>query len=60
MAGESRRPGPATVVPEKFPLPPTVRAWYRAHNGSVVSAYLKHRDLAEVENAAERFFMNVV
>jgi len=26
----------------------------------VVAAYLKHRDLAEAENAAERFFMNVV
>jgi hypothetical protein len=39
---------------------PTARAWYRAHNGSVVAAYLDHRDLAEAENAAERFFMNVV
>jgi hypothetical protein len=39
---------------------PTARAWYRAHNGSVVAAYLEHRDLAEAENAAERFFMNVV
>ena len=39
---------------------PTARAWYRAHNGSVVAAYLAHRDLAEAENAAERFFMNVV
>jgi hypothetical protein len=39
---------------------PTARAWYRAHNGSVVAAYLQHRDLAEAENEAERFFMNVV
>jgi hypothetical protein len=39
---------------------PTARAWYRAHNASVVAAYLDHRDLAEAENAAERFFMNVV
>jgi hypothetical protein len=39
---------------------PTARAWYRAHNASVVAAYLEHRDLAEAENAAERFFMNVV
>ena len=39
---------------------PTARAWYRAHNGSVVAAYLDHRDLAGAENAAERFFMNVV
>jgi hypothetical protein len=39
---------------------PIARAWYRAHNGSVVAAYLEHRGLAEAENAAERFFMNVV
>jgi deazaflavin-dependent oxidoreductase (nitroreductase family) len=39
---------------------PTARSWYRAHNGSVVAGYLEHRDLAEAENAAERFFMNVV
>jgi len=39
---------------------PTARTWYRAHNGSVVAAYLQHRDLAEAENDAERFFMNVV
>jgi hypothetical protein len=39
---------------------PTARAWYRAHNASVVAAYLEHRDLAEAENASERFFMNVV
>jgi hypothetical protein len=39
---------------------PTARAWYRAHNGSVVAGYLEHADLAEAENAAERFFMNVV
>jgi hypothetical protein len=39
---------------------PTARAWYRAHNASVVAGYLEHRDLAETENTAERFFMNVV
>ena len=39
---------------------PTAPAWYRAHNSSVVAAYLEHRDLAEAENTAERFFMNVV
>ena len=38
---------------------PTARTWYRAHNGSVVAAYLEHRDLVEAENEAERFFMNV-
>ena len=39
---------------------PTARAWYRARNSSVVAGYLDHRDLAEAENTAERFFMNVV
>ncbi len=39
---------------------PTARNWYRAHNSSIVAAYLQHRDLAELEHRAERFFLNVV
>ncbi|MFC6159987.1 hypothetical protein [Kribbella jiaozuonensis] len=39
---------------------PTARAWWRAHNGSVIAGYVEHRQLAEAETAAERFFMNVV
>ena len=39
---------------------PTARNWYRAHNASIVAAYLEHRDLALAENEVERFFMNVV
>jgi hypothetical protein len=42
-----------------FGAKPTGRNWYRAHNASVVSAYLEHRDLAEEESTPERFFMNV-
>lgn len=42
-----------------FIAAPTARTWYCAHNGSVVSAYLEHRELAELECAAERFFLNV-
>ena len=38
---------------------PTARTWYRAHNASIVGAYLEHRRLAEAESAPERFFMNV-
>jgi hypothetical protein len=38
---------------------PTGRNWYRAHNASIVGGYLDHRELAEPECAAERFFMNV-
>ncbi len=43
----------------EFGARPTGRNWYRAHNASIVGAYLEHRGLAEAESAAERFFMNV-
>ena len=39
---------------------PSPDCWYRAHNHTIVAAYLEHRDLAERENRAERFFLNVV
>ena len=44
----------------QFSARPTGRNWYRAHNASIVAAYLEHRDLADAERASERFFMNVV
>jgi hypothetical protein len=43
----------------QFIVRPTGRNWYRAHNASIVGAYLEYRELAEAERAAERFFMNV-
>jgi hypothetical protein len=43
-----------------FVRAPSARAWYGAHNASVVAAYVEHRDLAEGENEPERFFMNVI
>ena len=43
----------------EFAARPTGRHWYRAHNASIVSAYLEHRRLAETESEPERFFMNV-
>jgi hypothetical protein len=43
----------------EFSERPTPRNWYRAHNASIVGGYLEHRDLAEAEGAAERFFTNV-
>lgn len=56
-AGE---PSSATIGPwMSFIALPTPRAWYRAHNATVVSAYLEYRDLAELESAGERFFCNV-
>ncbi len=43
-----------------FVAHPTAGTWYRAHNASIVSAYIDHRDLADGESRAERFFLNVV
>ena len=43
----------------EFGARPTGRNWYRAHNASIVGAYLEHRELAEAESAPERFFMDV-
>jgi hypothetical protein len=43
----------------QFIAKPTGRNWYRAHNASIVAAYLEHRELAEAESPPERFFMNV-
>jgi hypothetical protein len=62
LSGNLPGPGSSATVDHwmSFADYPTARAWYRAHNGSVVAAYLEHRDLAEAENQAERFFMNVV
>ena len=44
----------------RFVSAPTARTWYRAHNGSIVAAYLAHRELAAAESLPERFFLNVV
>ncbi len=43
----------------EFIAKPAAPNWYRAHNASIVSAYLEHRRLADAESAPERFFMNV-
>jgi hypothetical protein len=50
---------PAVGLWLEFITAPTARNWYRAHNASIVSAYLEHRELAEAESPPERFFMNV-
>jgi hypothetical protein len=39
---------------------PSARAWYRAHNATIVAAYLDHRELAEAESRVERFVINLV
>ena len=57
-------PGPGSspsVEPSvRFAVHPSSRAWYLAHNATIVSAYLDHRELAERENRIERFFINLV
>ena len=57
-------PGPASspsVEPSvAFARQPSSRAWYLAHNVTIVTAYLDYRDLAERENRVERFFINLV
>ena len=50
----------AVAAAEEFIRRPSAQRWYRAHNISVVRAYLEHRDLASTESRVERFFINVV
>jgi hypothetical protein len=44
----------------EFAERPSARRWYRAHNASIVAAYLDHRELAESESHPERFFINLI
>ena len=59
----ARRPGPASKPAVArwgdFLHAPSARTWYRAHNASIVAAYLEHRHLCESELQVERFFMDV-
>ena len=59
-AGAAPPSSPTISLWMAFIADPRRRTWYRAHNASIVAAYLEHRELAEQENAAERFFLNVV
>jgi hypothetical protein len=57
LSGQASSP---TIAPwMSFIAAPTGRNWYRAHNASIVRAYLENRDLAEQESMPERFFLNV-
>ena len=57
LAGEPS--SPTIELWTSFIDSPTPRCWYRAHNVTIVSAYLENYGLAEAESAAERFFFNV-
>jgi len=59
-AGRGGSPSSASVEAGlEFIRRPSARRWYRAHNHSVVSAYLAHQDLAGQEGRVERFFINL-
>ncbi|MEE6179721.1 hypothetical protein [Mycobacterium sp. 050134] len=61
LVGLGGAPSSASVAHSfEFARSPSVRAWYRAHNASIVQGYLDHRDLAEAETRVERFFINLV
>jgi hypothetical protein len=51
---------PAVAASLEFIGHPSAQRWYRAHNISVVSAYLEHQHLASAESRVERFFINLV
>ncbi|HZE18151.1 MAG TPA: hypothetical protein VE197_22020, partial [Mycobacterium sp.] len=51
---------PAVGAWLEFIQHPSATSWYRAHNMSIVSAYLEHEDLACGESRIERFFINLV
>jgi hypothetical protein len=50
---------PSVTCWMEFLRRPSARAWYRAHNASIVAGYLAYRDLALQEHPVERFFMDV-
>jgi hypothetical protein len=55
--GQTSKPAVARWV--DFLSAPSGRTWYRAHNASIVAAYLEHRHLSAAEVPVERFFMDV-
>jgi hypothetical protein len=61
VLGHSGPPSsPSVDASVRFALQPSPLTWYLAHNVTIVSAFLAHRDLAEAENRVERFFINLV
>ena len=57
-------PGPdsasSVAASVAFARAPSTISWYLAHNVTIATAYLDHRDLADRENRVERFFINLV
>lgn len=60
LAGSTETPSSDSVrAMLAFIERPSARRWYRAHNHSIVSAYLDVQDLAASEDRVERFFINL-
>jgi hypothetical protein len=51
---------PTVAAWQEFIRAPSTARWYRAHNMSVVCAYLENEQLAAREGRIERFFINLV
>jgi hypothetical protein len=61
FSGALEEPSSASVqAGVEFARRPTAQSWYRAHNMTIVSAYVEHTTLADGENRDERFVLNVV
>ncbi len=52
--------GPGVRATLEFIRRPNAAAWYRAHNISIVGAFLANEQLARREGRVERFFVNLV
>lgn len=51
---------PAAALWMAYLQAPSSKSWYRAHNGSILEGYEKHRMLAFQERRGEQQFVNVV
>jgi len=60
LGGGGPMSSPSVAHSVAFVRRPSAQAWYRAHNATIVSAYVDHRELAEDESHVERFFINLV
>lgn len=60
LSGSGEAPTSASVrALLDFIAHPSAGRWYRAHNHSIVSAYLEFKELADSEDRVERFFLNL-
>jgi hypothetical protein len=60
LGGDGPISSPPVALWETFIRQPSANNWYRAHNATIVTAYLDHQQLAENESEVERFFINLV